>query len=316
MKSYNNQYSWREVQYHLPDNNRIDEDTYPAEKWWKWKNQNIHLDHYINNQAKAKIILLHGVGGNGRLLSFIAVPLYKRRFEVICPDLSGYGLTECKDNIDYNEWVTLVKDLVSFEENKDSRPIILFGLSAGGMLAYHAACNNDSIDGLIFSNLLDQRIPQVRDSSASNKFVSKFGIKLLTLISKIKNDFKLPIKFIVNMNAIVNNASVRKILLKDKTSSGSKVTVGFIISMINYQPEIEFEHFNKCPVLMVHPEKDNWTDLELSMLSFEKLGSKKTLKILNNAGHFPIESPGLQQLEKYVLDFILSKILHNLTLKN
>lgn len=55
---------------------------------------------------------------------------------------------------------------------------------------------------------------------------------------------------------------------------------------------------------MVHPGNDRWTDLSLSKITFDKFKCKKEIKILDRAGHFPIEQPGLKQLEKYIIDYI------------
>ena len=288
----------------LPPNNRISESIRPEEYFWRWKDSDIHIDRYINQDAKAKVILLHGVGGNGRLLSFIGGPLYRNGFEVIAPDLPGYGLTICRSNIDYRLWIDMVHDLILEELEKDEKPIFLFGLSAGGMLAYQVACLNNNISGLIATNVLDQRNQQVRDASATNKYVSKIGIPILRLLHFINNDIKLPMKLVTNMRAIVNDKKLLKLLLADRTSSGANVPINLMLSLITSKPQIEPEEFTDCPFLLVHPEKDNWTPLELSLLFFDRLKCKKEITILENAGHFPIEEPGITQLEISVVEFI------------
>jgi len=313
MQTYQNHKTWKDMQKYLPENNRINSEVYPDEYYWEWQDNKIHIDFYKNDSSKAKLILLHGVGGNGRLLSFIGVPLFKRGYEVICPDLPGYGITQMGNNIiDYNIWVNMVKGLIEIESKKDNKEIILFGLSAGGMLAYHAGCDNDKISGMIFTNLLDQRLQEVRDSSALNKVVSRLGIYFIYLLNYINSEIKLPMKLVANMKEIVNNEEVLNLLIKDDKSSGAKVPVKFITSMLNYKPEIELENYKGCPVLLVHPENDRWTDVRLSKLSFDKLKCEKEIKILEGAGHFPIEKSGLTQLEEYLVAFI-QKIIIRLT---
>jgi pimeloyl-ACP methyl ester carboxylesterase len=78
--------------------------------------------------------------------------------------------------------------------------------------------------------------------------------------------------------------------------------------MLNYNPEVEPEFFNRCPVLLAHPENDRWTDLSLSKITFDKFQNNKDIVILKGAGHFPIELPGLKQLETQSINFI-NKIL-------
>lgn len=305
MESYRGQKTWQLMQKYLPEHNRITEKFHPTEEFWSWKNNKIHLDTYRNPSSKAKVILLHGVGGNGRLLSFIGIPLHKKELEIIAPDLPGYGYSQINETvIDYSLWIDLVNDLVNHELEKDNRPIFLLGLSAGGMLGYHVACVNKKVTGLIATNLLDQRIQEVRDTSAINIVMSRFGVHFINLLNKVRGKTQLPMKLVADMKAIVNDKNVLKLLLNDETSSGSKVSIRFIHSLMNEVPKIEPEAFKLYPILLAHPEKDRWTDLSLSELFFDRLNTKKELKLLKNAGHFPIEDPGVKQLERHTIDFI------------
>jgi alpha-beta hydrolase superfamily lysophospholipase len=80
-------------------------------------------------------------------------------------------------------------------------------------------------------------------------------------------------------------------------SSGAKVTLEFIHGMLDPDISPEAKDFAKCPVLLVHPENDNWTDVSLSRLFFDDLSVRKELIMLPGAGHFPIEPRGLSVLE-------------------
>lgn len=302
--SYNDLQIWSEIPKHFPEKSKINDLNRPQEVFWNWKDNKIHLDYYRNLNSKVKVILLHGVGGNGRLLSFIAVPLHKCGYEVIAPDLPGYGISKLSKVEDYSDWISMLNDLINDEIKKDGKPVILFGLSAGGMLAYHSACMNGNISGLIVTNLLDQRLQDVRDGSAANKLVSRIGIPLLRVLLKINDNIRLPMKAIANMNAIVNDDQLLKLLIKDKTSSGASVPLRLIMSLVDAEYEIEPEDFNICPVFMVHPENDMWTPINLSRLFFDRLDCEKELVVLKDAGHFPIEKGAVDQLEKYVVAFI------------
>jgi len=305
VNTYKNQEVWRKLQKHLPKHNRITDQYYPKEESWNWQGNNIHLDRYPNKLSDKKIILLHGGGGNGRLLSFIGVPLYKNGFEVISPDLPGYGVSVINEEmIVYNMWVHLVNDLINKELKKDNRPIVLAGFSIGGMLAYHSACVNKNISGLVATNLLDQRIQKVRDSLALNKYISRMGLQILKLLDKVNGNIKLPMKFVANMKEIVNKEEILRLIIKDETGAGNKVNLRYLTSYLDYEPTIEPENFDICPVLLAHPAQDEWTDLKLSKLFYDKLKCKKELKILDKAGHFPVETPGLNQLEEYTVEFI------------
>ncbi len=296
---------WEQVQQFLPEHNRITEEYMPTEKTIMYNNIKIRYDEYKPPKKSDKsIVIFHGVAGNGRLLSFIAIPLVKAGYNVICPDLPGYGYTTYSKNLDYAMWIDVGSFIVNKEIEKGKK-VYLFGLSAGGMLAYNIACNTKKIAGLVITNILDNRYQIVRDYSAKNKFQSRVGIKLMDILPVfLQKKIKIPVKEVANMRTIVNDKELMKILMKDKVGSGSSVSIYFLVSMMNLIPLIEPEDFSICPVLLTHPEDDRWTPVDVSKLFFDKIKAPKRLKMLKNAGHFPIESPGLQQLEIELLSFI------------
>lgn len=306
VRSYETVSTWEEIADLLPKWNRISHDAKPDETFWCWEGHRIHIDRYNHPAAEAKIILLHGVGGSGRLLSFVGVPLHRDGFEVIAPDLPLYGLTEPKPGsmISYADWIWLVNDLINFEHSRDPRPIFLFGLSAGGMLAYQVACLNQSVIGLMATCILDQRLQAVRDASARSRPLARLGTPILRLAAAIHGGITLPMKAVANMEAIANDKRWLSLLLKDSTSAGSTVTIKFILSLMDAVPSIEPEDFDRCPLLLVHPENDRWVSVELSRLFYDRLKCPKRLIMLENAGHLPVETPGLQQLEAAVVGFI------------
>lgn len=297
---------WRDIQKFLPKENRIDDSSVPSEEWLKFNENDVHIDHYINENSKGVVVIFHGVGGNGRLLSFIASPLHKAGYEVVCPDLPLYGHTVCNEKITYSYWIDCGTLVVERYRN-ENKPLYLLGLSAGGMLAYQVACRVDNINGLILTCILDQRISRVTKETASNGFMATIGKPVLKATHSLVGKIKVPMKMVCNMKAIVNNVDLANLLMSDPASSGTKVTLGFLNGMLNPDIEIEAEDFDKCPVLLAHPEKDYWTDVSLSKLFFDKIKAKKELKILSDAGHFPIEEKGLKQLEDYCLEFMESQ---------
>jgi len=302
---YSKQKTWEEVIRFFPENNRIKDDCRPSETILNWKNGFIHLDQYRSPKATAKIIMLHGVGGNGRILSFMAVPLFKKGFEVICPDLPGYGFTSTSSrSITFQGWIETVNHIIDTETVDDNRPVFLFGFSLGGTLAYHVAAQNKNIKGIIATCLLDQRIRKVRDYSAINKTMSRWGPLFLKAFNIIAPGLMLPMRLVANTGAIVNDPDLLKILLQDKTSSGVSVPIRFLHSIIKAKPDLEPENFQHCPIALFHPEKDKWTPVEVSKIFFDRIKGDKELKILENAGHFPLEMPGILQLENYTEDFI------------
>lgn len=294
---------WREIQQYLPLENRLTSSSVPREYFLNVQSAKVHIDHYKIVQPKARVILFHGVGGNGRLLSFIALPLTKNGYEVICPDLPLYGCTEYNGTVTYDTWVDCGTRIVEgFQE--DNLPMFLFGLSAGGMLAYQVANRCIGISGIIATCILDQRNKYVTAQTARTPLIAAIGKAFISAAHKVTGSLKIPMKMVANMKAIANDEELAKLLMKDKKSSGASVPLSFVHSMLNPIIEVEPENFRGCPFLLVHPDYDHWTNVNLSKLFFDRLACDKELRMLEGAGHFPIEEKGLKQLEEYCISFL------------
>jgi alpha-beta hydrolase superfamily lysophospholipase/GNAT superfamily N-acetyltransferase len=306
--SYLNDSTWPKIQEFLPPPNRLSKETMPDEYSLPLSGMKIHVDHYRVDSPKGTLVLFHGVGGNGRLLSFIAVRLAANGFEVICPDLPLYGYTKYSGRITYGTWVKCGCAVVSHYQEQGADNIVLFGLSAGGMLAYQVASECAGIKGVIATCVLDQRNPTVTRKTATNQFMGFIGKPFMGLIHKPFGGVKLPLKMVTKMSALANNADLVSLLVKDKRASGIAVPISFLYTMLTPEIKIEPEAFDKCPFLLVHPEKDNWTDVSLSRLFFDKLSCDKELRMLEGAGHFPFEENALAKLEESCVSF-MEKVL-------
>ena len=294
---------WPQCQQFLPQQNRLTEDILPSEYYINIDNANIHIDHYEVAKPKGRVVLFHGVGGNGRLLSFIAIPLWKAGFEIICPDMPLYGYTTYSNPIYYSTWINYGKKIVKHFQ-QDTTPLFLFGLSAGGMLAYQIACESIDIKGIMVTCILDQRELEINKKTSRTPIVATIGKPLMAATHKFFGKIKIPMRFIANMNAIANNQKLVKILTKDLKSSGVSVPLSFVYTLMTPHILIEPENFKNCPFLLVHPEYDHWTDVSLSKFFYDRLACPKVFTLLKEAGHFPIEPKGLGQMEKACLDFL------------
>jgi|AGTN01.2.fsa_nt_gi hypothetical protein len=304
MQYYINQRKWKLVQPFLPQKNQLNDKNLPQEYFIDWNENKIHIDHYNENSDKGTILAFHGVAGNGRLLSSVILPLVNAGYEVVCPDFPLFGNTVVFDNqrISYDMWVECGAYLVEHYQKMEKK-IILFGLSAGGLLAYQVACKCSKIYGIMASCFLDQRIPIVLEQTAKTPRIGKISRRFLPLANKLLPNLKIPMKLIANTKALVNNDELAQILVQDERGPGSRVTMSFIYSMVNPYLQIEPDEFDKCPVLLVHPENDKWTDVSLSRLFYDRLKCDKSLVMIENAGHFPLEETGLLKMGSTCIDF-------------
>lgn len=300
---YKSDPTWRKVQEYLPLQNRLSAEIQPSEQYLKLKDGNrIHLDIYAPKSPKAVVILFHGVGGNGRLLSFLAVPLFRNGYKVICPDMPLYGYSEYSGTVNYDMWVADAAEIAE-HYTKEKMPVFLFGLSAGGMLAYQAACQVPAVRGVLATCILDQRLQSVREETASNPLLIRLGLPLIKNLRKVLWRFRIPMKWVANMKAIVNNKELARLLMTDKKSSGAKITLDFLYTMLHPNILTEPGDFT-IPFALLHPENDLWTPISLSQLFYDRLKCEKEMHLLAGAGHFPIEEQGLTALSEKSIVFI------------
>src|SRR5215471_4973995 len=86
--------NWRRVCNALPERLRVPEPWPVQEEWLTVGPFNDHLDRWSAEAPKASVIIVHGVGGNGRMLGLYGHTCWSLGYDAVAPDLPGYGLTE------------------------------------------------------------------------------------------------------------------------------------------------------------------------------------------------------------------------------
>ncbi|GAB3844534.1 hypothetical protein GCM10029963_21380 [Micromonospora andamanensis] len=156
---------WRPVQAFVPPRLRVDPANPPKEEWLPVGDALLHLDRYLPDRpAAARVIVLHGGGTHGGFLAPFGVMVQRQGYEAVLPDLPGYGRTQVVDRrgLRYSDWAETATALVGHETANDPRPLVLLGLSMGGMLAYDVAGRRGDIAAVVASCLLDPSRPEVR----------------------------------------------------------------------------------------------------------------------------------------------------------
>ena len=307
MKNYDQNPNWKAINQMLPFEFQMEPNNLPIEEIWDWNGNKIHLDRYPNPTATHRIFLHHGVGTNGRQMNLIfGHKMAKLGYEVVAFDNLGYGMTQVNQkNINYSHWVQAFADFVNYETKKDYKKTILFGLSAGGMLAYNAACYINEVHGIIGLCFLQNNNKTVGNLTAKYKNTNWFLVPFMNILSKTPfKTFPISMKAVSKMNLLVNNSDALRHFLTDKTSAGASVQLQFLYSYMTYKSKIPVSEFTKCPILLTQPENDHWTPLALSQISMQNCAAPFTIKVLQNGGHFPMETTALQQLIEYANDFM------------
>ena len=249
--------------------------------------------------------MVHGAGGNGRMLGPYAKILTDIGLNVVAPDLPGYGLTvqDEKSTIRYDDWRGTVTSMMRSEAEL-GLPIVLFGASMGGMLAYDAAALTRLPIGLVATCFLEPKDDRVRRATVRWQWVARFVEPLLRTFSGITDSLPVPMKLASNMKAITNVPELTEAIVDDPAAGGNWMPAGFLRTFLAADPVVPPEQFDVCPVLLVHPAKDKWTDVLLSHAFLKRLQSvDASYKLLENGGHFPVESEAIAQFQCAIFDF-------------
>ncbi|HEY0255627.1 MAG TPA: alpha/beta hydrolase [Kofleriaceae bacterium] len=307
MQTYDAHTQWQDYQAFFPEGLRLTSTAMPREEAWAWRGLEVHIDRLDNPAAPLKVIVLHGAGAYGRVMAPASVIAQRYGYATITPDLPGYGLTAVpRSKMTYELWIDCVVDLIAEECARDSRPIVLFGVSLGGLLAYQVATRTQ-VDGLAATTLADPRETATRRDFARTPLLGVVGLWLLDKLSFMTDGLPLPMSLMSKMNHISNKPELSALVKTDKLGGGSWVPARFLRTLMTTAPAIEPEDFDRCPVLLAHPGVDRMTDISLSRRFFDRLGTRdKKMVVLDGASHMPTEHPGVDQLEAAVLQFLHS----------
>jgi alpha-beta hydrolase superfamily lysophospholipase len=309
LPTYDSHPTWRRYQEFFPEGMRCTPTSTPVEEYWRWRGLDVHLDRLRVPSSPVKVVVLHGAGAYGRVMAPAAVLAQRYGYETVSPDLPGYGLTRVpRRRMTYPLWIDCVVDLVEHELARDARPVVLFGVSLGGMLAYQVAASfaahERRIAGLIATTLADPRERAVRRGFARHPLLGSGGLWLLDKLAPLTDGLPLPMALMSKMHRISNRPELSALVKRDRLGGGSWVPARFLRTLITTAPAVEPERFTACPVLLAHPGDDRMTDIALSRRFFERLACDKRMVVLDGASHMPTEHPGVDQLEAAVLEFM------------
>ena len=305
LTTYDSHPLWRRYQPFFPAGMRCTPSSTPTEESWRWRGLDVHLDRLAVLASPIKVIVLHGAGAYGRVMAPAAVLAQRYGYETVAPDLPGYGLTKVPwKQMTYPLWIDCVCDLIDAELARDGKPIVLFGVSLGGLLAYQVAARSGKVIGLVATTLADPREPAVRREFARTPLLGSLGLWLLDKLAPLTDGLPLPMALMSKMHKISNNPELSALVKTDKLGGGSWVPARFLRTLMSTAPDIEPEQFTTCPVLLAHPGADRMTDIAQSRRFFDRLASPKRMVVLEGSSHMPTEHPGVDQLEVSVLEFM------------
>jgi len=97
------------------------------------------------------------------------------------------------------------------------------------------------------------------------------------------------------MTAMSRDPALTDLVCRDPRGGGGRVSLRFLRTWMTSRPTVAPEDFTVCPVTLTHPAADTWTPPELSIRFLRRIAAPTELVMLENAGHLPVEQPGLDQ---------------------
>lgn len=269
----------------------------PTPTWWRWRDTRVHIARAQDPGAPVRALVVHGAGGHSGLVWPFAALAAQENVEVMAIDLPLYGDTVEPEpgSVRYADWIDLLCEFVRAETGSDDRPLILFGASMGGMLAYEAAARTGAVAHVVATCLADPGDPDVRRAAARWSFAGAAGPGLLRAVNPVLGRVRVPIRWAVDMRNMSLDPALSRACATDPRGGGVTVPLGFLTSFLDYR-HTPPETFGAAPLTLVHPAEDRWTPPELSIRFLDRIPARTDLVLLENCGHFPIEEPGLTQL--------------------
>lgn len=268
------------------------------ETWIDSSNTKIHLDIYNKSKSAPTIIYCHGLASCGRVMGHIAIKLVDKGYNIICPDLVGFGISiNPHGSGDIPTYVQNLKDTITYAKTRFDGPIYVAGISLGGALSYYLACEETRIKAIACYCLLDLASDETHAISPFPKALIKPAIGLLRVAAKIMPHVNLPLKHMLNLETLSDYPELNAVFRSNALAVKVYKFKG-ALSLLTSAPKIAFKDYNNAPILVVHGTNDRMIPEKLSRDNFEQLKIKdKAYLPIKGCEHVPTRD---HELEEYV----------------
>ncbi|MGM0410729.1 MAG: alpha/beta fold hydrolase [Bacillota bacterium] len=256
------------------------------------------------DNAKAKILLVHGMGGSTYCWRNNSEFLSKIGYQVVAVDLPGFGYTERKKGLVHSsqnraKWLNSLIDYLDEEKFNDSNPWFLAGHSMGAKpISQMALDNPERFKGLIYvGGAVYNSPPQIRGKIIGNwpfRAITKFILNTFV----IKRD---RIENILN-SAYGEEISEKVIEAYLKTMQIEGTTDVWLDLVKSSSPALGNISNIKLPVLLIWGEDDSWVSLEEGERLKEELENAK-LKIIKDSHHM-VMATDYKEVNEKLISFI------------
>lgn len=141
------------------------------------------MENYILLKGDSRaIILFHAYTGTPKDVKMLGEYLHTQGYTVFMPLFLGHGSDDMRNilNTNFDEWIKQAEDAVDFLKYQGYQQIAVFGLSMGGMVAFHLLLHHqDVIGGGSFNSPIPlsdyQQVENMFLWLAQQKYQEKFG---------------------------------------------------------------------------------------------------------------------------------------------
>ena len=283
---YRDHPSWQTYRRILRERFGLAIDHEPTERRRTLRGHDLHVDEWdarIATEAQGMLILVHGGGGNGRVLAPFADRIATMGWNVIAPDLPGFGLTRPAPDWkgDYAEWPAIIAALASEVEG----PVVLMGLSMGGLTAAYAAAQAPDVAGVIATTLLDLSDPGTFVRAARNRALGVVSLASARAMPFVMDRLSLPLDLAAPLHLMSADPEMTRYFRTDPLLGRRWVPLRFWRTAHRYRSAPTLP----CELLLVHPGADEWTPPEASCPTFERITGPKLWRLLDHGSHLPVE---------------------------
>lgn len=272
----------------------------PAEHLVPVRGHMVRIDEWAaSGPCRGTIILVHGGGGNGRILAPFAEPVAALGWRVLAPDLPGFGLTRPSPTFDwdYAEWPRVIAALADAQTG----PVVLMGASLGGLTAVFAAQQSNNVAGVVATTLLDASVDEHFIKVARWPWLGRISLLSMALAPALVDRMRLPLRLAAPLGTMSTNRRMARYFSDDPLIGASWKPIRFFRTVREFTPPSLKLH---CPLLLVHPGADAWTPTPISLATFNRIDARKQFVELSNGSHLPVEQPAYSELNEQVARFL------------
>ncbi|MFM1960189.1 MAG: hypothetical protein RL588_1706 [Pseudomonadota bacterium] len=292
--------SWTRYRERLDARFGIRVELEPEESFVCLRGHEIHLDEWRpEGNERGVLILVHGAGGNGRILAPLAVQAAREGWRVLAPDLPGYGLTRpaAGFNWDYAEWPRVVADLA----DEQASPVVLLGASVGGLTAVHAARLSEKVRAVAATTLVDMGDPGTFVRAARWPWLGALALAGFSVVPWLADRIALPLRWTAPLRRMSSDAELQHYFDTDALIGAARIPARFFRTLHAVKVG---RICLRCPLILIHPGADAWTPTAWSLDVLARIEGETAFVALDTGSHLPLESPAAAQLQAALFRFL------------